>query len=257
MPAHAFLYGIPFQLYKKHHLRKYGFHGTSHRFVTFRGSQILGWDRGDKRLISVHLGNGCSLAAVDHGKSIDTSMGFTPLEGLIMGTRSGDMDPAIVPWLMAMEELTLHQVNTMLNKHSGLYGVSGVSSDMREIIDARDRGRVRADVAFRMFCYRLKKYIAAYAAAMGGVDAVIFTGGIGEKSAEVREAALEGLEFMGIELDHDRNNAATSGEAEISTDGSHVRILVVPTNEERTIARDVIRVLNNVMPEFTPPETFG
>jgi len=256
MPAHAFLYGIPFQLYKKHHLRKYGFHGTSHRFVTFRGCQMLEWERDEKRLISVHLGNGCSLAAVDHGKSIDTSMGFTPLEGLIMGTRSGDMDPAIVPWLMAMEELTLHQVNTMLNKHSGLYGVSGVSSDMREIIEARAKGRKRADVAFRMFCYRLKKYIAAYAAAMGGVDAVIFTGGIGQKSPEVREAALEGLEFMGIVLHRDRNAAATGDEAEITTDESRVRVLVVPTNEEKTIARDVIRVLNGVMPEFTPPETF-
>jgi acetate kinase len=255
MPAHAFLYGIPFQLYTKHHLRKYGFHGTSHRYVTFRACQILDWQREDKKLISVHLGNGCSLAAVDHAKSIDTSMGFTPLEGLIMGTRSGDMDPAIVPWLMAMEELTLHQVNTMLNKHSGLYGVSGVSSDMREIIEARSRGRNRADVAFRMFCYRIKKYIAAYAAAMGGVDAVIFTGGIGQNSVEVREAALEGLEFMGIELDRERNAAATGGEAEISSDGSKVRVVVVPTNEEKTIARDVIRVLNGIMPEFTPPET--
>jgi acetate kinase len=255
MPAHAFLYGIPFQLYKKHHLRKYGFHGTSHRYVTFRGCQILDWQREDKKLISVHLGNGCSLAAVDHAKSIDTSMGFTPLEGLIMGTRSGDMDPAIVPWLMAMEELTLHQVNTMMNKHSGLYGVSGVSSDMREIIEARSRGRVRADVAFRMFCYRIKKYIAAYAAAMGGVDAVFFAGGIGQRSPEVREFALQGLEFMGIELDQSRNAAATGDEAEISSDGSRVRVLVVPTNEEKTIARDVIRVLNGIMPEFTPPET--
>jgi acetate kinase len=156
---------------------------------------------------------------------------------------------------MAMEELTLHQVNTMLNKHSGLYGVSGVSSDMREIIEARARGRSRADVAFRMFTYRIKKYLAAYAAAMGGVDAVILTGGIGEKSVEVRENALEGLEFMGIEIDADRNAAATSGEAEISTDASRARVLVVPTNEEKTIARDVIRVLNGIMPEFTPPET--
>jgi acetate kinase len=255
MPAHAFLYGIPFQLYKKHHLRKYGFHGTSHRYVTFRASQILGWKRQETRLISVHLGNGCSLAAVDHGKSIDTSMGFTPLEGLVMGTRSGDMDPAIVPWLMAMEELTLHQVNTMLNKHSGLYGVSGVSSDMRELLAARAEGNQRADVAFRMFCYRVKKYIAAYAAAMGGVDAVFFTGGIGQKSVEVRETSLGGLEFMGVELDRERNAALTEGEGEITADGSKVKVLVVPTNEEKTIARDVIRVLNGIMPVFTPPET--
>ena len=172
-----------------------------------------------------------------------------------MGTRSGDMDPAIIPWVMAMEELTLHQVNTMLNKHSGLYGVSGVSSDMRELLEARANGNERADVAFRMFCYRLKKYIAAYAAAMNGVDAVFFTGGIGERSPEVREKALAGLEFMGIELDRDRNQAVTDGEGEISTDNSKVRALVVPTNEEKTIARDVVRVLNGIMPVFTPPET--
>ena len=157
--------------------------------------------RKSSKLITVHLGNGCSLAAIDHGKSVDTSMGFTPLEGLLMGTRTGDMDPAIVPWLMAMEEMTLHQVNTMMNKHSGLYGVSGVSSDMREVVEARADGHQRADVAFRMFCYRVKKYIGAYAAAMGGVDAVFFTGGIGENSPEVREWALDGLEYMGIEID--------------------------------------------------------
>jgi acetate kinase len=256
MPGHAFLYGIPFQLYKKHHLRKYGFHGTSHRFVTFRGCQILGWEREDKRLISVHLGNGCSLAAVDHGKSIDTSMGFTPLEGLLMGTRTGDMDPAIVPWLMAMEELTLHQVNTMMNKHSGLYGISGVSSDMREVIEARKRGRARADVAFRMFCYRVKKYVGAYTAAMGGVDAILLTGGIGENSPEVREAALSNLEFMGLVFDRKRNAKVLGCEGEISAKGSTVKALVVPTNEERTIARDVVRVLNGIMPTFEPPETF-
>ncbi len=255
MPAHAFLYGIPFQLYKKHHLRKYGFHGTSHRYVAFRGCQILGWERAERRLITIHLGNGCSLAAIDHGRSVDTSMGFTPLEGLLMGTRSGDMDPAIIPWLMAMEELTLHQVNTMMNKHSGLYGVSGVSSDMRELIEARAKGHQRADVAFRMFCYRVKKYLGGYAAAMGGVDAVFFTGGIGENSPEVRELTLEGLDFMGLELDRDRNREIRGGEAEISTPDSRVRALVVPTDEEKTIARDVIRVLNGIMPTFEPPET--
>ena len=255
MPPHAFLYGIPFQLYRKHHLRKYGFHGTSHRYVAFRGSQILQWDKSEKKLITVHLGNGCSIAAVDRGKSIDTSMGFTPLEGLIMGTRTGDMDPAIVPWLMAMEEMTLHQVNTMMNKHSGLYGVSGVSSDMRELVKARGEGHQRADVAFRMFCYRVKKYIGAYAAAMGGVDAVFFTGGIGENSPEVREWALSGLEYMGLEIDRAINDSLRGGEGEISTDSSRVKALVVPTNEEKTIARDVVRVLNGIMPTFEPPET--
>lgn len=255
MSPHAFLYGIPFQLYTKHALRKYGFHGTSHRYVAFRGSQILDWDKDDKKLITVHLGNGCSLAAIDHGKSVDTSMGFTPLEGLLMGTRTGDMDPAIVPWLMAMEEMTLHQVNTMMNKHSGLYGVSGVSSDMRELVEARADGHQRADVAFRMFCYRVKKYIGAYAAAMGGVDAVFFTGGIGENSPEVREWALAGLEYMGIEVDTEINATLVGGEGEITKEDSRARVLVVPTNEEKTIARDVVRVLNGIMPTFEPPET--
>ncbi len=255
MPPHAFLYGIPFQLYKKHALRKYGFHGTSHRYVAFRGCQILDWDKSERKLITVHLGNGCSAAAVDHGRSVDTSMGFTPLEGLIMGTRTGDMDPAVVPWLMAMEEMTLHQVNTMMNKHSGLYGVSGVSSDMRELIAARADGHKRADVAFRMFCYRVKKYIGAYAAAMGGCDAIFFTGGIGENAPEVREWALDGLEFMGVEVDRKANAELTGGEGEITTATSKVRALVVPTNEEKTIARDVVRVLNDIMPTFEPPET--
>ncbi len=255
MPPHAFLYGIPFQLYTKHALRRYGFHGTSHRYVAFRGSQILGWERREHKLITVHLGNGCSTAAIDHGKSIDTSMGFTPLEGLLMGTRTGDMDPAVVPWLMAMEEMTLHQVNTMMNKHSGLYGISGVSSDMRELVEARANGHQRADVAFRMFCYRVKKYIGAYAAAMGGVDAVFFTGGIGENSPEVREWALSGLEYMGIKIDRQINDGLHGGEGEISTDDSRVKVLVVPTNEELIIARDVVRVLNDIMPTWEPPET--
>ena len=254
MPAHAFLYGIPFQFYTRYHLRRYGFHGTSHRYVAFRACQILGWKREERRLITCHLGNGCSVAAIDHGRSIDTSMGFTPLEGLVMGTRSGDLDPAIIPWLMAMEELTLHQINTMLNKHSGLFGVSGVSPDMREILAARAEGNRRADVAFRMFCYRLKKYIGAYAAALGGVDAVILTGGIGENSPEVREWALAGMEYMGLHLDRERNAVTVGREAEISTDDSPVKALVVPTNEERVIARDVVRVLEGIMPTFEPPE---
>ncbi len=257
MPAHAFLYAIPFQFYRAHHLRRYGFHGTSHRYVSFRTCQILGWKRDEKRMVTCHLGNGASAAAVDRGRSIDTSMGFTPLEGLVMGTRSGDLDPATIPWLMAMEELTLHQVNTMLNKHSGLYGVSGVSSDMREILKARSEGNRRADVAFRMFCYRLKKYIGAYAAAMGGVDAVIFTGGIGENSPEVREATVTDMEWMGVHLDRAKNAGVRGVEDEISTTDSKVKVLVVPTNEERVIARDVIRVLNDIMPTFEPPETIS
>jgi len=257
MPAHAYLYGIPFQFYKKHHLRKYGFHGTSHRYVTYRASRMLGKDRDELKLITIHLGNGASVAAVDRGRSVDTSMGFTPLEGLLMGTRTGDMDPAIVPWLMAMEELTLHQINTMMNKHSGLYGVSGISSDMREIEEARANGNKRADVAFRMFAYRVRKYLGAYAAGMGGVDGVVFTGGIGENSVATRELALENLEWMGLHLDRKRNSEHVGGAGFISTDDSPVKAMVIPTNEEMTIARDVIRVLNDIMPSFDPPESIS
>ena len=257
MPAHAYLYGIPFQFYKKHHLRKYGFHGTSHRYVAYRASRMLKRDRKELKLITIHLGNGASVAAVDRGRSIDTSMGFTPLEGLLMGTRTGDMDPAIVPWLMAMEELTLHQINTMMNKHSGLYGLSGISSDMREIEEARADGNQRADVAFRMFAYRVRKYLGAYAAGMGGVDGVVFTGGIGENSSATRELALEKLEWMGLYLDRQRNSEHGGGAGFISTEDSPVKAMVIPTNEEMTIARDVIRVLNGIMPSFDPPENIS
>jgi len=256
MPAYAFLYGIPFQFYKKHHLRKYGFHGTSHRYVSHRAAQLLGKDLSELKLVTIHLGNGASVAAVDRGRSVDTSMGFTPLEGLLMGTRTGDLDPAIIPWLMAMEELTLHQINTMMNKHSGLYGVSGISSDMREIEEARAEGNRRADVAFRMFAYRVRKYLGAYAAGMGGVHAVIFTGGIGENSRDVRKLALENLEWMGLTFDEEANAELTGGEGLISTSHSAVQAMVIPTNEELTIARDVIRVLNGIMPSFNPPEKF-
>lgn len=257
MPAHAFLYGIPFQFYKKHHLRKYGFHGTSHRYVAHQAAQMLQRDLSEIKLVTIHLGNGASVAAVDCGKSIDTSMGFTPLEGLLMGTRTGDMDPAIVPWLMGMEELTLHQINTMMNKHSGLYGVSGISSDMREIEEARAEGHKRADVAFRMFSYRVRKYLGAYAAGMGGIDGVVFTGGIGENSSAVRELALKDLEWMGLSFDREKNENYPGGAGFISSEDSRVAAMVIPTNEELTIARDVIRVLNNIMPSFDPPESIS
>jgi len=257
MPAHAFLYGIPFQFYKKHHLRKYGFHGTSHRYVAHRAARLLKRKLSDLKLITIHLGNGASVAAVDRGRSIDTSMGFTPLEGLLMGTRTGDLDPAIIPWLMAMEELTLHQINTMMNKHSGLYGVSGISSDMREIEEARAEGHKRADVAFRMFAYRVRKYLGAYAAGMGGVDGIVFTGGIGENSVAVRKLALENLEWMGVILDEDANASFSGTAGLVSTEDSPVKAMVIRTNEELTIARDVIRVLNGIMPTFDPPESIS
>ena len=254
IPPKAFVYGLPYELYTKHAIRRYGFHGTSHRFVSIRTARLLGRPLEDLRIVTCHLGNGCSMAAVDRGRSVDTSMGFTPLEGLLMGTRSGDLDAAILPWVMAMEEVTLAQLNAMLNKHSGLYGISGVSSDMREVETACRNGNKRALLAFDIFCYRIKKYVGAYAAAMGGVDAVTFTGGIGENSPLVRENALGGMEFLGIELDAEANRSAPRGtEAIISRAGSRTAAVVIPTNEERVIARDTVRVLGGAMPSFSVP----
>ncbi len=243
MPQHAYLYGLPHVLYTRHGIRRYGFHGTSHRFVGWRSQALLGRPRSELRLVTCHLGNGASVCAIDHGKSVDTSMGFTPLEGLLMGTRTGDMDPAVVFHVMHAEELTEQQVNTLLNKHSGLYGVSGVSNDMRELLAEEAKGHARAKLAVDMFCYRLRKYIAAYAGAMGGVDAVLFTGGIGENAAAIRARSLAGLEFMGVKLDAARNEAAVRCEATISTDDSPVKVLVIPTNEELIIARDTVRLV--------------
>ena len=243
MPPHAYLYGLPYVLYTRHGIRRYGFHGTSHRFVGWRSQTLLGRPRSETRLVTCHLGNGASVCAIDHGRSLDTSMGFTPLEGLIMGTRTGDLDPAVVFHVMHQEDLTEHQVSAMLNKHSGLYGISGVSNDMRELLAEEAKGHERSHLAIEMFCYRLRKYIAAYAGAMGGVDAVLFTGGIGENAPSIRARALAGLEFMGIHLDAARNDATKGCEARISTDASPVAALVVPTNEELIIARDTVRLV--------------
>jgi acetate kinase len=254
MPPAAFIYGLPYELYTRHHIRRYGFHGTSHRFVSIRTGKLLGRPLEELRIITCHLGNGCSMNAISGGHSLDTSMGFTPLEGLLMGTRSGDMDPAVIPWVMAMEEITLSQLNAMLNKHSGLYGVSGISSDLRDIEAACAAGNPRAKLALDMFCYRIKKYIGAYAAAMGGLDAVTFTGGIGENSVVTRERSLSGFEFLGLELDHEANRSVPTGaEVVISRPTSRVAALVIPTNEERVIARDTVRVLGGVMPSFAVP----
>ena len=247
MPAYAYIYGLPYVLYERHAIRRYGFHGTSHRYLTFRVERITGIPRNQFKLITCHLGNGCSIAAVKFGKSIDTSMGFTPLEGLVMGTRCGDIDPAIVLHVMAKEELELHEINTLLNKHSGLYGISGVSNDMREVIKSADKGNERAQLALDIFCYRLKKYIAAYAGAMGGTDYIAFTAGIGENSPVVRQKSCEGLEFMGIKIDQERNNQTIGKEALISTDDSPVKVFVIPTNEELVIARDTVRCINGVI----------
>jgi acetate kinase len=256
MPPKAFIYGLPYDLYKRHAIRRYGFHGTSHRFVSIRTAKLLDRPLEEVRIVTCHLGNGCSMAAVDCGHSVDTTMGFTPLEGLLMGTRSGDLDAAILPWVMTMEDVTLAQLNAMLNKHSGLYGISGVSSDMRDIEAACATGNKRACLALEIFCYRIRKYVGAYAAAMGGVDAVTFTGGIGENSSLIRGKSLSGMEFLGIELDEGANKNAPRGkELLVSKPKSRVAAAIIPTNEERVIARDTVRVLGGVMASFGVPGT--
>ncbi len=244
MPPHAYIYGLPYVMYKRYGIRRYGFHGTSHKYVAEQASRMLGKPLEDLKLITCHLGNGASITAIDGGVSIDTSMGFTPLEGLLMGTRTGDMDPAIILHIMAREELTLHEANTLMNKHSGLAGISGVSSDMREIIESAKENHSNSKIALEAYCYRLKKYIAAYAAALGGVDGIVFTAGVGENSPDVRALSLEKLEFLGIEIDKTKNNQAIGKEMDISSDDARVRTLVIPTNEELVIARDTIRIIN-------------
>lgn len=243
MPDYAYIYGIPYILYKKYGIRRYGFHGMSHRYVSERAAEMVGKPLSELKIITAHLGNGASITAINNGVSIDTSMGFTPLEGLIMGTRTGDMDPAIILHIMAREELTLHEANTLMNKHSGLAGISGVSSDMREITEAAIAGHSNANLALEAFCYRLKKYIGAYSAALGGLDVLVFTGGIGENSKRVRRITCENMAYLGLTLDSEKNKKVSGSEADISTDNSKVKILVVPTNEELVIARDTKRIV--------------
>lgn len=243
MEPSSFLYGIPYEYYQKHGVRRYGFHGTSHRYVSRRVCEVMGIPYETAKIITCHLGNGSSVAAVTGGKSVDTSMGFTPLEGLMMGTRSGDIDPAIIPFLMRKEQLTSDQVDSILNKKSGFIGVSGVSSDSRDIEDAAAAGNERAEIARKMFNYRVKKYIGAYAAAMGGVDAIVFTAGIGENSKATRAGVLEGLEFLGCKLDPEKNNVRGK-ETLISTEDSKVKAYIIPTNEELVIARDTKEIVD-------------
>jgi acetate kinase len=243
MPPRAFLYGIPYELYKKYKIRRYGFHGTSHRFVSERAAAMLGKPIEELKIITAHLGNGCSMAAVEGGRSVDTTMGFTPLEGLLMGTRSGDIDTSVILYIMAKEELNLSEANTLLNKHSGLIGISGESSDMREIENAVADGNKKAKNAFDVFNYRIKKYVGAYTAAMGGLDALVFTGGIGENSDLVRHDVCDNMKFLGIELDPELNKNP-KGEADLSSKSSKVRILRIPTNEELVIALDTEQIVN-------------
>lgn len=243
MPEKAYLYAIPKVLYKKHKVRRYGFHGTSHYYVSLAAAEYLKRPLKELKVITCHIGNGGSLTAVKDGISVDTSMGMTPLEGLIMGTRSGDLDPAIVPYVMNKEELSIGEVNFMLNKHSGLMAISGSSSDMREITDAMAAGDANSTLAFEMFEYRLRKYIGSYVAAMDGVDVIVFTAGIGENSAIVREKVCENLTYLGVKLDPELNKIRSGDPRRISTPDSKVEVLVVPTNEELVIARDTYKLI--------------
>lgn len=243
MPPKSYLYGIPYELYKKYKIRRYGFHGTSHLYVSQRAASILNKDIKDLKIISAHLGNGCSMAAVKNGQSMDTTMGFTPLEGLLMGTRSGDLDPSLILFIMGKEGLTVGEANTLLNKHSGLIGISGESSDMREILTAVKDNQQRSKWAFEIFCYRIKKYVGAYAAAMGGLDALVFTGGIGENSKEIREEVCKEMEFLGIHLDDLKNQ---NSENIISTENSKVSVMRIPTNEELVIALDTEKIVSEM-----------
>jgi acetate kinase len=243
LPDYAYLYALPYQLYRRYQVRRYGFHGTSHRYVAYRYRQLRGIAREETNIITLHLGNGCSAAAVRNGNSIDTSMGFTPLEGLVMGTRSGDLDPAIVEFIATKEGLSTGEVESLLNKQSGLLGLSGLTSDMRELLaEADEQNDRRALLAIEIFCYRARKYIGAYLAAMNGADAIVFAGGIGENSSEVRTRICDGLQWAGLELNEEQNRAHTGGrEGLISKEGSRLAAYVIPTDEELLIARDTVR----------------
>jgi acetate kinase len=246
MPDYAYMYAIPFPLYKQYGIRRYGFHGTSHRYVSQRAANILGVELDNQKVITCHLGNGSSLAAISHGISVDTSMGMTPVEGLIMGTRSGDLDLGVLTYLMMKEELDISTANTLINKHSGMLGITGVSSDMREIMKAADEGNERARLGLNMYAYRIRKYIGSYAAAMGGLDMIVFTGGVGENSDYARAEVVKGLEFLGLDFDFEKNKGVHGQEMVLTKDSSRVKVLVVPTNEELIIAEDTLEILDNI-----------
>lgn len=245
MPDYAYIYGIPYTYYKKYGIRRYGFHGTSHYYVAHRAAEILGKDIKDLKIITCHLGNGSSIAAVNGGISVDTSMGFTPLEGLIMGTRCGDIDPGVIYTIACKENMTLDQINTFLNKQCGVQGISGLSSDMREVQTEAEHGNYQAMLALKVLSYRLKKYIAAYFGVMNGADLIVFTGGIGENSDTVRRMAVGNLDALGIILDDQKNDGTRSSETIISTDDSPVKIMIIPTNEELVIAMETERIIRN------------
>ena len=242
MPKKAYIYPLPYEYYEKYKLRKYGFHGTSHKYVSERAAVLLNKPYDQLKIVTCHLGNGSSITAVDCGKSVETSMGFTPLDGLAMGTRCGTIDPAAVTFLMNKEKLTTEQMDEIMNKKSGVYGISGVSSDFRDLDDAVSKGNERAELALQVFTYQVKKYIGAYACAMGGLDAVVFTAGIGENNPGIRQRICSNLEFIGIKIDPEKNKSK-GVEIDISAEGAKVRTLVIPTNEELAIAKETIRLI--------------
>ncbi|MGB2870036.1 MAG: acetate kinase [Bacteroidota bacterium] len=247
MPEVSYLYAIPYQLYRRHKIRRYGFHGTSHRYVAYRYRQLTGKTREETNIITLHLGNGCSACAIKAGESYDTSMGLTPLEGLVMGTRGGDIDPSVIEFLAHKEGMSLTEIDTVLNKQSGLLGLSGLTNDMRDLLaEEQEHKDRRASLALDIFCHRAKKYIGAYLAEMSGADALVFTGGIGENSAVVRQRIVTGLEFLGIEIDEARNKAMVAGkEGEVQSGKSRMKVFVIPTNEELLIARDTVRSIKD------------
>lgn len=243
MPKHAYLYGIPHSLYQKYGIRRYGFHGTSHRYVSNRACKILGIDCKSTKIITCHLGNGASVTAVKNGISVDTSMGFTPIEGLLMGTRAGDLDIGVVTYLMEKEKLGVETASTLFNKHCGMLGLTGISSDFRDIHSAANKGDELAQIALKAFNYRVKKYIGFYTAAMNGCDVLVFTGGVGENDDDTRKGICEDLDWLGFELDNEKNSSVKGKEAVISSERSRVKIMVIPTNEELMIAEDTLKLL--------------
>lgn len=245
MPPKAFLYAVPYELYQKYHVRRYGFHGTSHRYVSKRAAEFLGLDYNNSKIITCHIGNGASMAAVLNGKVIDTSMGLTPLAGLMMGSRSGDIDASAVTYIMEKLGKKPQEMADYLNKESGVLGITGISSDMRDIENADKEGNERAHLALEMYSYRIKKYVGAYAAAMGGVDAIVWTAGVGENQTGLRMDSLEGMEFLGIKMDAERNNVRGK-ETVLSADDSKVKVVLIPTDEEIVIARDTVEIVSNL-----------
>ncbi len=243
IPPKAYMYPLPYELYEKHAIRKYGAHGTSHRYIAERAAAFMDEPLEDLKLITCHLGNGCSISAIDHGVAVDTSMGLTPLDGLMMGTRCGAIDPAIVPFIMEKENLTAAEVNDLMNKKSGLLGISGISNDLRSVRQASEEGDERAQLAYDMYSNSAKKYIGQYIAVMGGVDAIVLTAGVGENCDKMRRMIFAGLQPLGIKIDLEKNRAGLRGEREISTDDSEVRIVIIPTDEEYMIARDTYQLV--------------